>query len=170
VSLSGVDSTGITTGSKTGFLAGVFLDLPVGDVLSIQPEAIYVQKHFTVNDGGGVSTQKWDFIEIPILVKLNLTGQSNPGFYVLGGPSVDIVSKANSEDSTGHTKDNKDNIQSTGFNVIGGVGLSWDTLGIEVRYDAGLKDLNKSLNSPDPASNLTVKDHSIQIVARWSFK
>src|SRR4029079_19183110 len=71
-SLSGPDSTGVSTSQKTGFVAGIFIEIPVSDMFVIQPEANYAQRHFGVKETGDPNelTEKWDWVDVALLGKI----------------------------------------------------------------------------------------------------
>jgi len=173
-SVSGVDATGVSTSSKTGFLAGIFIEIPVSDMFVIQPEANYAQRHFGVKEAGdpGDITEKWDWVDVSLLGKIKFDSSSDTHFYIVVGPRLAIKARANEEVSGGGSADSsvKDEIKSTGFGGIGGVGLMLGTIGVEARYNATFSNLNDTLNGTNGSSTLSVKDHAIEILATWGFK
>ena len=72
--LTGVDATGINTGNQAGLFVGVLARWPITPVVAIQPEVAYSQRHFSVNDtiGSFRATEKWDWIEVPILARVSV--------------------------------------------------------------------------------------------------
>jgi hypothetical protein len=168
--VDGVDASGVSTSQKTGFVAGIFIEIPVSDMFVIQPEANYAQRHFGVTVPGEPSiTEKWDWIDASLLAKIKFDSTSDTHFYVVVGPRLAIKVRANAEQG-GSTDDVKDQIKSTGFGGIGGVGVMFGTIGVEARYNLTFSNLNDTLNGTNGSSTLSVKDHAIEILATWGFK
>jgi len=73
-----------STDSRTSFHAGVFTEIPVSDVFSVQVEALYSGQGFDVknlqgSDGDNAEVQL-DYINVPVLAKI----------YVTKGLSIDV--------------------------------------------------------------------------------
>ncbi|MBD3748014.1 MAG: PorT family protein [Sphingobacteriales bacterium] len=87
------DDSNFTTNYNTGFNAGVFLNLPVVDRLSFQPELMFSQKGYKSNRtgilGDGTLTQTTNWIEIPILADI----EAAKGFNIYLGPQVSFLTK-----------------------------------------------------------------------------
>jgi opacity protein-like surface antigen len=76
-----------STGSLTGFNAGVMMELPVSYPFSVQPEAMFSQKGFAAVTVNGNFTQRTQFLDVPILGKFNLNHVFN--FYI--GPQFSYL-------------------------------------------------------------------------------
>ncbi len=75
--------------STVGFCGGIFLELNFGRVLTIQPEVLYTMKGADTGDG----KLKFDYLEIPVLLKLRIpTGSLHP--FVFAGPAFGFNLKA----------------------------------------------------------------------------
>jgi hypothetical protein len=87
------DDSNFKTDYKTGYNAGVFVNIPIVDRLSFQPEAMFSQKGYKQNDAGalgtGTLTQTTNWIEIPILAKI----EAARGFNIYLGPQVSFLTK-----------------------------------------------------------------------------
>ena len=126
---------------KGGFLAGVFLNIPVSTKFSIQPEGFYSQMGAYLNNNVGQQpTYRLNYFSIPILAKINVTKQ----FSLLIGPEADVVVGAAS------VNENTYNNVLTGFKEssfagIGGIEL-WPVrwFGITGRYIYGFSDVSKT--------------------------
>jgi outer membrane immunogenic protein len=75
--------------STIGFCGGIFLELNFGRVLTIQPEVLYTMKGANTGDG----KLKFDYIEIPVLLKLRIPISSVHPF-VFAGPAFGFNLKA----------------------------------------------------------------------------
>lgn len=87
------DDSNFKTNYNTGFNAGVFLNLPVVDRLSFQPELMFSQKGYKSDRtgvlGDGTLTQTTNWIEIPILADI----EAAKGFNIYLGPQVSFLTK-----------------------------------------------------------------------------
>ena len=166
--LSGVDATGITSGTQAGLYIGGFVLEPVTPIVAIQAEAVYSQRHFTVGDtvGSFSATEKWDWIDVPILARISFGRASGRTAYVVAGPGFDFLVRAR-EDAGGISSNVRDDVKHVNVSIVAGAGISLGKFGVEARYDAGLRDLNQNNALGD---NLTVKTRAITIDVRWMFR
>jgi hypothetical protein len=75
--------------SSVGFCGGIFLELNFGKILTIQPEVLYTMKGADTGDG----KLKFDYLEIPVLLKLRIpTGSLHP--FIFAGPAFGFNLKA----------------------------------------------------------------------------
>ena len=75
--------------STVGFCGGIFLELNFGRILTIQPEVLYTMKGADTGEG----KLKFDYLEIPVLLKLRIpTGSIHP--FVFAGPAFGFNLKA----------------------------------------------------------------------------
>lgn len=140
-------------GSPKLMLGAVFI-IPVGKLLAIQPEVLYVRKgserSFTTAAGKFTNDITYDYIDVPLLLRLSLGdtyGESiglylNAGVYggyVLNGKSVNETPLGNSE--VDYTFDDQDNQQRVDFGLVGGAGLTLGNLFLELRYTHGTNNL-----------------------------
>ena len=105
--------------------------------------AMYVPVHGQVNDG--IARYKLNYIELPLLVAVNVTNNFNIHF----GPYASyLISGKVKNESNVDLFNFEDNINSDDFNrfdvgVAAGAGFDFGTLGIGVRYDYGLTTVGK---------------------------
>lgn len=151
--------------SKVGFAGGLFVNVPVSEQFSIQPEVMYSQMGSKVTNSvsGTVlgntyearSTAKLnlDYVTVPIMFQFRAT----PAFYIEAGPEFGFLTSAKAKDinttyvngspensSTNTSEDMKDSF--SGFNMGAALGLGYDitpNFGINARYVAGFTDINK---------------------------
>ena len=88
-----------TTGSIVGFNAGLYLDVPLVYPLSFEPEVLYSQKGYTLNQGGDHFSSRQDFIDVPLLAKIHIV----PGFNFLIGPQFSFLTQTVNTTSQGFT-------------------------------------------------------------------
>ena len=127
VNLSNVIKSGdsdFSTGSKMGFNAAVFADLPLAAVFSIQPEVQFSQKGFkstgTFLGAPYEYKQTTNFIEVPVLAKIKPV----PSFAILAGPQFSFLTSTTTKFNVNNTsyedkvKTENDNLRK---NILGGV-------------------------------------------------
>jgi hypothetical protein len=61
-----------STSNLTGFHAGIIFDLPILYPLSFAPEVLYSQKGHATFTNNGNSTQRTNFIDVPLLAKFKV--------------------------------------------------------------------------------------------------
>lgn len=133
----------------TSFNAGIYAKLPISDALAIQPELLYSRKGAElVYDNvfaEGTAKFKLNYIELPVLLKVNLTDNFNihvgPYFAYL----IDAQVTNETDDGTFDFEDNYDNDDFNKFDygLSAGVGLDFESMGIGVRYNYGLQTVGK---------------------------
>lgn len=85
-----LSTVGFNKGTSTGFIGGVFADMPAGKSVSVEPEILYVNKGATYSlQATGYSGDlgfNLDYIELPVLLRYNFKSDGGP--YALIGPDV----------------------------------------------------------------------------------
>jgi hypothetical protein len=131
------------------FNAGFYATLPITEFIAIQPEILYSQKgsELTYDNvfATGKAKFKLNYVEVPVLVKVNLTKNLNihagPYFAYL----IDAQVKNESDGGTINFEDTYDNDDFNKFDagISGGIGLDFDSIGIGARYNYGLTTIGK---------------------------
>lgn len=163
---------------KAGLLIGGFAQFSLSDVVAIQPEFVYSQKHTDVSasqSGGSFSAHEaLDFFEIPVLLRLNARhAAGHAGFYAVVGPGFGFRVRAKESDSFNNGKASTpdpnlgDELQRVDVSIIGGAGISKGKWDLEARYDAGLRNLNKDNKL---GNGIDLKNRTTSIIFRWRFK
>ena len=133
-----------------GFNAGFFVEIPVTDKLTIQPEILY-SAHGSKSEGPLVidgslydvkATMKLNYINIPVMFKYNVVEK----FSLEAGPYVGFLTTAKMKvDVDGYgsaTEDMKDLVKSTDFGVALGMNYDFsDVIFANVRYQGGLTQI-----------------------------
>jgi hypothetical protein len=151
-SIGGEGSGG--TSSTTQYCAGVFFEIQLAGVIAIEPEVLYSVKGFSISSAllvpGASVTQTLSYIDIPVLLKINLpTPGVSFGFYA--GPSIGLLvgAKLKGEAPGVPTAevDNKDVWASTDAGLVIGTGikipLGLASLTLDARYNMGLSQIDK---------------------------
>ena len=159
-----VDATNgiITTEGKTGFFAGAFVEIPIGENISIQPGATYAQKGYAMK--GDYSINKLEFIGVNASAKVNsqyidlpllLKVQPAKGLEIFAGPQVSFLLKSEMKLDAGalgfsffkKTMDMTDQINPIDMGLTGGIGYAFDNgFFVSASYDHGLSKLDKNEN------------------------
>lgn len=139
ISYSTLSNASPDFGTRTGFAAGLSFDLGSG-LLSLQPEALYVQKG--TDDAGtpSATAPKLSYAEVPVLLKLTL-GPSSLQPMAYAGPSVAFRLSCR----TGESDCAAGTFKSTDWGAVLGAGLrvgGRSGFTIEGRYNWGLKDIH----------------------------
>jgi hypothetical protein len=144
--------------TKTGFITGVFVNLKVFNMLSVQPEILFTQKGTTASAFGISLKTKADYVELPVLVKFSLPPISgfSPNAYI--GPAVAIKIRGVGIVKSGGAKE-KENIEDLAtldFGLAFGTGVEYAAtflkfLGpaiflFDVRYTMGLMSVSTQEN------------------------
>lgn len=142
--------------SKFGFATGVFLSIPIGKYLGIQPEVLFSQKGFK---GSGSMlgstydlTRTTNYIDIPLLVAV----KPIESFTLLAGPQFSYLIKQKDKftNSTTNFEQEKefdnDNIRKNTLCFIGGFDINLDhtVLGARVGWDLSNNNGNGTSTTP----------------------
>lgn len=146
--------------SKIGFNSGVFMNAPIAESFSIQPEILYNQlgekSNATIAGTKYSYASHLDYITVPVMFQYNAT----PSFYLEAGPEMGFLVSAKNKiknESTGQTVnetgDYKDDLNGFNFGVGLGAGYYFTpNIGLTARYVAGFTDIYKD-NGGDAVKN-----------------
>lgn len=132
-----------------GFNLGVFMEMPITSRISLQPEIIYTTKGAELEYDNatvqGTGKFKLNYIELPLLMKFNLTDNFNVHFGPYAAYLID--SKITNEDENGNInfeqEIDKDDLNKFDLGLAGGFGIDFDGFGIGARYNYGLTTVGK---------------------------
>jgi len=144
-----------TNESRLGFTIGFNMEFPISGNVSFQPGVFYSQKGTVFNGGGKIEnisieeklTMITDYIDIPLLFKLNLSGGKN-NLYLLGGPAfgylinskMKVTAKASGK-SNSETEELED-CKYINISIAFGAGVEFNNrIRTEIKYDAGLSSI-----------------------------
>lgn len=161
----------ITTGNRTGFFAGTYVNIPVSNGISLEPALYYSQKGYELK--GALNLKGMDFlsanakaqlqsqyIDIPVLLKANVGG-----LQLFAGPQFSYLTKANLRTTAGvlginllnSTMDATSQFNRWDAGLTGGIGYQFaNGLNIMASYDYGL-------SKADANQNLKAYNNSIKI-------
>jgi len=153
--ISGDDIDGSDVDSRTGFVGGIFYEYKLGTSISLRPELLYSMKGGTNALFGDDVDWKNDYIQVPVLLKYNFgSGATHP--FVLIGPAIafNVSCEFSDPDEEISCDDlfGEDVVSSTDFSGILGLGIQWNALDINVRYDLGFTNVLEDVD----ATNKTI--------------
>ncbi len=127
------------TGTIAGFNGGVGLELPISYPFSFEPEVLYSGKGFTAQTDYGQLTQRTNWIDVPLLLKVRLV----PGFNFVAGPQVQFLLSTQNTFDNGYNQATQTtyNNAADGYSktVLGGVfGVGFDfspNVELRLRYN-----------------------------------
>lgn len=141
-----------TIKSKTGLVAGVFLAINLGKIVTIQPEVLYTMKGTKLEGFLGEYSGKLygDYLEIPLLLKIRIP---TPGIQpaIFAGPSVGFKLREKLTFDGQDVPLEESLLENNDYGAIFGAGLD---LGrhfmIDVRYSLGLKKVLTAIEGEEP--------------------
>ncbi len=155
-----------------GATFGAFLTVNLGPI-GLQPEVLYSRRglEFQIpvyspdTEYYADSKARLDYIEIPLLVRLDILPAGPLKFYIFGGPSYGILLKAElaqTYQGTTETEDIKSDFKNSALAIVGGLGVDIKIpllfkLTVDARYHYGLNnilsDTSSLLEATDKARN-----------------
>ena len=154
--------------SRGGFDVGGLIQIPMGEMITIQPEVHYSQRGATFGDGDFETELALDYIHVPVLLKAGLPLAEGMDFDFLVGPSFGFLMSCTSSVDDGDDEDCPDDtVKGFDYGVIAGGSVAWaagpgDIL-VDVRYDLGLTAIGDDEDAPD------VKNSALQFLIGYAF-
>ncbi len=157
--LSGNNPGNIKYSYQTGWSGGVWLNFPLGNVVSLEPQAMYSEYNYKSNITNGTQYfGKIDYISVPVLLKLH----AGPALAFTLGPQFDFLMQLRDNNSNFQ----KSNFTSTSTSLSGGIEIiPHARITFFGRYIYGLTNMDAT-NNP----NTTVKYHNSNIQAGLKIK
>ena len=152
------------TSTRTGLNVGGFASIPFNARFAFQPEVLYSQQGSKASEDGFEATLKLDYVNVPLLAKINLSSGQNP-VSLLVGPQIGFRTGAQVE-SEGVEVDIEEQTESTDWGLV--IGMS-ATVGkfvvLDGRYTWGLSNINA-----DPEDNQKVKNRVFTVSVGVMFR
>jgi hypothetical protein len=129
-----------------GFNAGVYATLPVSDFVAIQPELLFTTRGSKLEYDNALAQGnvklKLNYIELPLLVRVNLTKNFN---IHAGGYASYLVSAKSTGDGDFEFEDQYDTDDFNKFDagLAAGIGVDFSPLSVGLRYNYGLTTIVK---------------------------
>jgi len=132
-----------------GVNLGLFAELPLISDISLQPEILFSSKgaELKYDNAFATGTAKFrlNYIEVPLLLKLNVTKSFNVHFGPYAAFLID--SKITNEDANGSVnfeqEVSNDDLNKFDYGLAGGIGFDFGAFGIGARYNHGLNTVGK---------------------------
>lgn len=166
--LWGDDADAAGADSRSGFDIGGLVQLPMGDMITIQPEVHYTQKGASFEAGGVESELALDYIQVPILFKAGLPLAEGFDFDFQFGPSLGFnISCSQSIDDGEDVDCADDTVKGFDYGIIAGGSFAWaagagDVL-VDIRYDLGLTAIGDEEDAAD------MKNSALQFLLGYAF-
>jgi len=141
--------SGDDTEAKVGFGGGLFMNAPIAESFSIQPEILYNMKG--AKGSGSIDASLYlDYISVPVMFQYNAT----PQFYLEAGPEFSFLASSKIKMS-GISADTKDLFKSFDLGIGIGAGYYFTpNFGLTARYVAGVTEvLDADADSSDKSTN-----------------
>jgi len=135
------------------FSGGAFLTINLGPI-GFQPEVLYSRRGFEFSGTDQISGPYQvqillDYLEIPLLLRLNIIPLGPIKAYVFGGPSYGYLQKAKFKETSQNsqtTEDIKSDFKSSSVAAVGGLGLDLKIpmlfkITLDARYNYGLSNI-----------------------------
>lgn len=139
VSFDGTSDT--ETERLQGFHLGIYVESYIGKYISVQPEILYSQQGYKIIDEDGTFTQKLDYLNVPLMLKLYPV----KSFFLEAGPQVGFsISHKETLDSGRLFGDTSRELEPNNFDfgVNLGAGFKSDAgLTLSARYHIGQNDI-----------------------------
>lgn len=129
-----------------GFNAGVYATLPVSDFIAIQPEILFTTKGAELEYDNafvsGTGKFKLNYIEVPLLVRVNVTKNFN--IHAGGYASYLVSSKVSGDGDFNFDEEiDTDDLNKFDAGLSAGVGVDFNPISIGLRYNYGLTTIGK---------------------------
>ncbi len=161
------DPVGLESKSRTGVVGGLFIDIPLGRILSFQPEFLYSQMGSKLKGLTNISTeadQRLDYFSLPLLLKFNVSRN----FSFLLGPQFDFLTSVKLKtDNTTISNDGK--FKKNDIAATAGVQFWFGRyFGIDARYIYGTKNI-AFYNSSSTSNFGKTYNQAFQVTANVRF-
>ncbi len=171
----GVNENNVDFESRTGFVIGGWVEFPVSEIFSVQPELYYSMKGATDKEKEGDQTIKisflFNYLELPVLfkIKIPVEGTVHPNLFL--GPFFAFKMKGDFkievEDQSLTTK--LEDLKSTDYGLVFGGGIDFDLggrrLNIEARYNMGFAKIFPAEDGETP----DIKNKVISLMVGYGF-
>ena len=158
------------TDTRTGFDVGALVQIPVGEMVTVQPEVHDTQKGYTRALVTGEEERSLDYLQVPVLLRAGVPLAEGFDVDLQFGPSFGFLLSCSSETEaagTTTTIDCDDATRGFDWGIIGGGSFSWaagpgDVL-FDIRYDLGMAKIGEADGAPDR------KNTSFQFLLGYAF-
>ena len=150
-----------STDKKAGLVVGGFVEKPLSNTISFQPEVLYSQKGAKDHSENPEVSINVSVIQIPTLLKFNVAPKSPAHPFIVIGPGFAWVTSAKLKQDSNEL-DIKDDTEGFDPTFVIGFGGRYGNFMGEIRYDLGFRDLSKE-------SDVTAKSRTLSLMGGYSF-
>ena len=159
---------------KFGPAGGVYLNIPFGNTVSLQPNLLYSQmgaRYYTTDNTGTLKwTQTLGYLSVPVPLKIN-AGNS---IAFLVGPQFDFLVGASVKDASDNKTKNEDDFDQFDIAGTGGIQIMPNSpVSLTVRYMHGFKNLmnnNSTASNANEISGTVTNAHNSGVQATLNFR
>jgi hypothetical protein len=175
-----IDENELNSSSKTGFTAGIMVEIPIVKNFSLQPEVLYSQQGTKssffdpdVINSNYKSTIDLNYLNIPVMLKYYVL----KGLSVQAGPQIGILLKANNkyqDNFLGYENQESFNLKdySSGIDTSVNFGLGYqfkDKFYADLRYNISYSSVFKE-GDANHFINSDMKNRVFQVTVGYFFK
>lgn len=154
----GKDTPGKGVSAMPGFAIGGFFSYQFNEKFAVQPEIFFTTKGTKINTIGDLElVNMFVYFEFPVLTKMTFYSERRVKPTIFAGPALAL--KYFALNNTGVLED----IRSTDFGFIFGAGVEFWKLSLDVRYNRGMVNFDKSEDDID------LKNQAISFMIGYSF-
>ena len=138
----------------TGLVAGLFVTVPINDIVAFQPEALFSQQGTQFSEQGQTAKIKIDYFQVPLLAKIKVSRGSPVS--VLAGPSLGFRTRARIEvpgAPVGFSDDFEDELERFDLGLVAGVAVEAGQIVFDGRYMWGMMNIGKDTSEPGTAKH-----------------
>ncbi len=151
------------TSTRTGLNVGAFAIFPINPRFAFQPEVLYSQQGSKATEDWIEATLKLDYVNVPLLAKINLSSGQNP-VSLLVGPQIGFRTGAKVEVED-EELDLEEITESTDWGLVVGMSATMGNFVVDGRYTWGLSNINA-----DPEDTQKVKHRVFTISVGVMFR
>lgn len=137
-------SVSVNGDSRTGLVAGLSLNVPIQEMFSVEVDALFAQKgtSVTFSESGFTETSKvkLNYVDIPVLGRINVSGSAPVGVHLLIGPSFNFKVSEKFDPDEDNDEDQFEKME-TALLIGGGVHVGG--FRVDLRYGIGLSNIIK---------------------------
>ena len=148
---------------RIGFVGGLFVVVPMTDLIAFQGEALFSQKGASGDEG----KVELDYLEVPLLLRVGHAPSGSTSFHAFAGPSVGLKLRARATSTfDGETEDEDigDDVETFDLGLVAGAGVDVGRFTLDGRYTWSLRNVNNL--APD---EVEIKNRVFSIMAGVRF-
>lgn len=156
------------TDAEFSFGGGLFIEMKLNRYVSVQPEILFMMKAASEDDAlfgmDGSYTTTFSYIDVPLLLRVNIAVMDGFTPYLLGGPFAGYLLKSEMEYGNS-TEDITDDFKPINFGAKIGGGVRFGPLNLELMYEMGMMNVLDE----DEGGNLSVNINGLSFMVGVSF-